>query len=127
MRIAGDGGYAFDTEVESRAIETRTGKERGEEGAEAAIDMEWDARGEGEAGKGGDVVNYAMGEVWRRGDEEDRVVVYETGDGTDVNLERRRVDCNLVELDVEVGGCFVEGGVGSDGDDPKDWVREDMG
>ena len=80
MRVDRDGGYAGTTEVEAAGLgpwgsEASAGEVGHEEGAKAAVDVQGDGVGNGEAGEGGDLVNDAVGVVWGRADQEYRVRV----------------------------------------------------
>lgn len=116
--VAGDGSDAAEAEVEERCGEAGSAEEWDEEGAEAAVDVEGDAAGDGELGERGDVVDDAVGEVGGGADEEDRVAIYEARDGGDGDLVGWRGAGDEVDLDSEVVAGFVERGVASVWEDP---------
>lgn len=63
VSVAGDGGDALEAEVERGGFEAGLFEEGDEEGAQAAVDVEWEAFLEGKLGERGDVVDDAVREV----------------------------------------------------------------
>ena len=70
--------------------------------------MEREAATEGEARESGDVVNNAMREIGRGADEEDSVTVDKARNCFDGDAVSRGRAGDLVELNVEIIGCFVK-------------------
>lgn len=76
MGVAGDGGDAFDAEIEGFGGKAGFFEEGNEEGAEAGVDVEGDAALEGDFGQAGDVINDAVGEVGSGADDLEGVSGY---------------------------------------------------
>ncbi len=118
MRVARDARHAAEREVEGRGGEARAREEGDEEGAKAAVDVQRERALECEPREGGDVVDDAVWEIGGGADEKDRVGVYESGDGSGGYLVRGCRAGDEVDLDLEVGACFAEGGVCRFREDP---------
>ncbi len=93
MSIAGNGSHALESEIEELGFEPGFLKEWHEEGAETAVDVQWDLTLNGEFGEERDIVDDSVGEVRSGPNEEDGVAVYEAGDGRDVDLVGRSFTC----------------------------------
>jgi hypothetical protein len=80
--------------------------------------VEGDGVGDCETGESRDLVDDAMGVVGRGADKEDRVRIYEAAEFRDRDTVGRGGTGDGMKFDFEIGGGFVECGMGSGGDDP---------
>lgn len=111
MGIARDGGDALESEIEWFGLEAGLLKEWNNERTKAGVDVEWDLLSQRQAAETLDIVNDAMREVGGGSDKEDSVVVDQTGNSLQVDLEGDWIELDMVDLHLKVVASLVEGGM----------------
>lgn len=144
MGIARDGGDTRDEEVKRQSGVASLLQERNEERSQAAINVCKQngssvserlcagRRGrltksqvvlEGQVGQSRDIIDGTVGEVGGGSDEEDCVLVDESGDLLDVDLAGDLVDGDVVNLDAEEVAGLVERSMSRNGNNPSEEKR----
>ena len=118
MSVAANTGDALESEIEELSFEAGLGEEGDEEGSKTAVDVKPELLAESEFGESNNVVDDTVGEVGCGTDEEYRVGVDETGDGTNIYLVSWCGTSDHVNLDAKVFSSFVERSVSRLGENP---------
>lgn len=112
VRVATDGCYTLEAEVERLCLEAGLFEERNQERSQTAVDVKGNAALHGKLGESRDVVDDAVGEVGGRAHQENCVAIDKAGDSVDVNLVGGCGACDKMDLDLEILSRLVEGRVG---------------